>query len=53
MQRDAAKMRDGGPTIFTSVKHNKNVDQVVQLVLRAVSEATGTPVRGELSGNAA
>lgn len=49
MQRDAAKMRDGGPTIFTSVKLDKNVDQVVQLVLRAWSGASGIPVRTESS----
>ena len=45
MQRDAAKIRDGGPTLFTSVKLGQGVDQVVQLVLRAWSEASGTPVR--------
>jgi len=45
MQRDAAKMRDGGPTVFTSVKLGQNVDRVIQLVLRAWSEASGTPVR--------
>ena len=44
MQRDAAKMRDHGSTIFTSVKLGSAVDQVVQLILRAWSEASG---RGE------
>ncbi|KAF8313963.1 Ni-binding urease accessory protein [Cantharellus anzutake] len=41
MARDAAKMRDGGPTLFTSVKNNDGVDGVVQLILRAWNEATG------------
>jgi len=35
MQRDSAKMRDGGPTIFAAVKHGKGVDQIVDLILRA------------------
>jgi len=45
MQRDAAKMRDHGPTIFTSVKLGSGVDQVVQLILRAWSEASGEAVK--------
>lgn len=45
MQRDAAKMRDGGPTIFTSVKQGTGVDQVIQLILRGWSEASGEGVR--------
>jgi urease accessory protein len=51
MQRDAAKMRDNGPTIFTSVKLGSGVDQVVQLILRAWSEASGQPVRPEESAS--
>ncbi|KAF1991461.1 urease accessory protein UreG [Aulographum hederae CBS 113979] len=35
MERDARKMRDGGPTIFAQVKHGKNVEHIVQLILSA------------------
>jgi len=35
MQRDATKMREGGPTIFAAVKHGEGVDQIVDLILRA------------------
>ncbi|MCJ1338365.1 hypothetical protein MMC09_003652 [Bachmanniomyces sp. S44760] len=35
MERDAGRMRDGGPTIFAVVKHNKNVDDIVRLMLSA------------------
>lgn len=35
MQRDAAKMRDGGPTVFTSVKQGQGVEDVIDLVLLA------------------
>lgn len=35
MERDAAKMRDNGPTLFTSVKHGKGVDEVIDLILGA------------------
>jgi len=35
MERDAAKMRDGGPTVFASVKHGKSVDQIQDLILGA------------------
>ena len=45
MQRDAAKMRDHGPTMFMSVKLGSGVDQVVQLILRAWSEASGEAVK--------
>jgi len=33
MDRDAKKMREGGPTVFAQVKNGKNVDQIVDLVL--------------------
>ena len=45
MARDAGKMRDSGPTLFTSVKNNEGVDGVIQLVLRAWSGATGAEVK--------
>jgi urease accessory protein len=35
MDRDARKMRDSGPTIFTSVKQGTGVDEVVEHVLSA------------------
>jgi urease accessory protein len=35
MKRDADKMRDGGPTIFTSVKLGTGVDDVIELILKA------------------
>lgn len=36
MERDAAKMREGGPTIFAVVKDNKKgVDSIVDLILSA------------------
>jgi len=35
MARDSAKMRDGGPTVFASVKHGQGVDQIQDLILGA------------------
>ncbi|KAN0064200.1 hypothetical protein ACQY0O_003367 [Thecaphora frezii] len=35
MKRDADKIRDGGPVIFTSVKHGDGVEGVVELILAA------------------
>ncbi|EKG21761.1 Cobalamin (vitamin B12) biosynthesis CobW-like protein [Macrophomina phaseolina MS6] len=35
MERDARKMREGGPTIFAQVKNGKNVDHIVNLILSA------------------
>lgn len=32
MSRDAAKMRDSGPTLFTSVRNNKGVEEVAALI---------------------
>lgn len=32
MSRDAAKMRDGGPTLFTSVRQNEGVEEVAMLI---------------------
>ncbi|PKS09678.1 hypothetical protein jhhlp_004298 [Lomentospora prolificans] len=51
MDRDARKMRDGGPTLFCQVKKGKGVDHVVSLILsawkasgaEAVSKARGGP----------
>ncbi|CAG8584232.1 6307_t:CDS:2 [Funneliformis mosseae] len=35
MERDARKMRENGPTLFTQVKNNVGVPQVVELILSA------------------
>lgn len=35
MERDAGRMRDGGPTIFAVVKHGKGVKDIVGLILSA------------------
>ena len=35
MKRDAAKMRDAGPTIFAQVKHGVGVQEIVDKVLEA------------------
>lgn len=35
MERDARRMREGGPTVFAVVKHDKHVDDIVSLVLSA------------------
>jgi urease accessory protein len=35
MRRDAAKMRDSGPTLFTSVRNNDGVKDVVDAILGA------------------
>lgn len=45
MQRDAGIMRGDGPTVFTSIKLGKGVDDVVDLVLAAWKAAgkPGTP----------
>jgi urease accessory protein len=43
MRRDAAKMRDSGPTLFTSVRHNDGVSDVMEAIVGAwkVSGAAG------------
>lgn len=35
MDRDAQKMRQGGPTIFAQVKNGKGVDEIQSLILSA------------------
>lgn len=49
MQRDAAKMRGPGPTIFASVKHLKGVTEVAYEVLHAWSRATGRSLPARLA----
>lgn len=41
MKRDADKMRDGGPTLFTSVRNNVGVEGVIELIKGAWTAATG------------
>ncbi|KAI5477808.1 hypothetical protein MNV49_005892 [Pseudohyphozyma bogoriensis] len=41
MKRDADKMRDHGPTLFTSVKLGEGVEQVAELIKAAWIGATG------------
>ena len=47
MERDAARMRDGGPTIFAQVKNGVAVKEIVDLILSAwrSSGASETPRR--------
>lgn len=35
MERDARRMREGGPTVFAQVKNNVGVDHIVNLILSA------------------
>lgn len=42
MSRDAAKMRDGGPTLFTSVRQNKGVEEVAMLIEAAWKQSGAT-----------
>ncbi len=35
MRRDADRMRDHGPTVFTSVRNDVGVEQVIELLLQA------------------
>ena len=41
MKRDADRMRDHGPTLFTSVKNNEGVEGVAELIKAAWTAATG------------
>jgi urease accessory protein len=42
MDQDAKKMRDTGPTIFTSVKQGTGVEEVIDMIL-AAWKAAGSP----------
>jgi len=35
MERDAAKMREGGPTIFAQVKNGVGMEDIIRLILSA------------------
>ncbi|XP_014507251.1 urease accessory protein G [Vigna radiata var. radiata] len=41
MQRDALRMRDGGPFVFAQVKHKVGVEEIVNHVLQAWEATTG------------
>lgn len=43
MERDAAKMRDGGPTVLGSIKHGKGVQEITEMILSAWRAALGRP----------
>lgn len=47
MERDAGRMRDGGPTIFAEVKNGKGVGDIVGLVLGAWRGSGASEVCGE------
>ena len=46
MRRDAALMREAGPTLFTSVRHNDGVKDVIEAVLGAW-RASGAQGKGK------
>lgn len=52
MDRDSKLMRGDGPTIFTSVKENKGVEDVISLILAAWRGA-GSPGMVGAVGDAA
>ncbi|XP_039033540.1 urease accessory protein G-like [Hibiscus syriacus] len=41
MERDALRMRDGGPFVFAQVKHGHGVEEIVNHVLQAWEAVTG------------
>ncbi|KAK6268497.1 hypothetical protein QUC31_012657 [Theobroma cacao] len=41
MERDALRMRDGGPFVFAQVKHGHGVEDIVNHILQAWEAATG------------
>ncbi|KAH6911439.1 urease accessory protein ureG [Coprinopsis sp. MPI-PUGE-AT-0042] len=51
MERDSKLMRGDGPTVFTSVKQNTGVEDVISLILAAWKSA-GSPGKAEAVGNA-
>lgn len=51
MRRDAALMRDTGPTLFTSVRNDDGVKDVIDAVLGAW-RASGAEGKGKAKGKA-
>lgn len=47
MERDAGRMRDGGPVIFAEVKNGKAVDDIVGLILSAWRGSGASEVSAE------
>lgn len=47
MRRDADRMRDSGPTVFTSVRQNIGIDAVVDLILAARRAAGAAGAAGK------
>ncbi|KAF3667088.1 Urease accessory protein G [Capsicum annuum] len=45
MERDALRMRDGGPFVFAQVKHRVGVEDIVNHILQAWEVATGNKKR--------
>ncbi|KAI8927709.1 urease accessory protein [Entophlyctis helioformis] len=41
MERDAGRMRDGGPTVFAQVKNGPGMDAIVEHILAAYRHSTG------------
>jgi urease accessory protein len=41
MERDAMRMREGGPTVFAVVKHGKGVEHIVNLIISAWKASGG------------
>jgi len=50
MERDARKMREGGPTIFAQVKKGKGVDHIVGLIVSAWKGSGAEAVSKERGG---
>ena len=45
MERDAKRMRDGGPLVFAQIKHGGGVPDIASAVLNAWAAATGGVVK--------
>lgn len=52
MRRDSKLMRGDGPTVFTSIKNDQGVDDVVELILAAWRTAGEPGVRGAVGDDA-
>ncbi|KAK4228378.1 CobW/HypB/UreG, nucleotide-binding domain-containing protein [Podospora fimiseda] len=50
MERDARKMREGGPTVFAQVKKNVGVDDIVNLILSAWKASGAEEQRRSVGG---
>lgn len=52
MERDARKIREGGPTIFAQVKNGKGVERIVELMLSAWRACGASAVSEGVNGTA-